>query len=186
MMHNFWLPRFYHFIDNLNTKNIDHLNNDIALIFRNYQHSIDIDQLKKFRDFCKKSKQKFLISNNINLAFKLSLDGVYLPSFNKSFLLKNYKSIKNFIIIGSAHNLKEIKIKEAQKVMQIFISPIFKKTLKNKKLGIINLNNICKHTNIPIIALGGVNEKNISNLKMTKIKGFAAINYFRKKNINNE
>lgn len=181
MMHNVQLPKFYHFIDNLNTKNIALLDNEVALIFRNYLSSTNVEQLKKFRDFCRKLKLKFLISNDVNLAFNLGLDGAYLPSFNRSFLLKNYKSVRNFIIIGSAHNIKEIRVKEAQRVKQIFISPIFKKTFKNKKLGIVNFNNICKKTNLPIIALGGINKKNINNLKMTKTKGFAAINYFKEK-----
>ena len=33
--------------------------------------------------FCKKKKIKFFLSNEIKLALKLDLDGVYLPSFNK-------------------------------------------------------------------------------------------------------
>ena len=47
-----------------------------------------------------------------NLNKKYDLDGLYIPSFNK---LKNFKNInfkKNFKIIGSAHNIREIKIKE--------------------------------------------------------------------------
>lgn len=183
-MHNLKLPKFYHFIDNLNIKNIESLNKDIALIYRNYKTEIDIDKLKLFKDYCKKTKRIFLLSNYLDLAFKLSLNGVYLPSFNKNFILKKYISIKKFIIIGSAHSLSEIKIKENQKVLQIFLSPIFKKTNKNSCLGISNFNQICKKTKKPIIALGGINKFNIKKLKMTKAVGFAGINYF--KNLNNE
>ena len=59
------LPRFYHFIDNLNIKNIEKLNKNIALIYRNYQKKPDKDSIIKFRNYCKKNKQKFLISNYI-------------------------------------------------------------------------------------------------------------------------
>ena len=63
--------------------------------------------------------------------------------FNKSFNHLNYK-IKNFLIIGSAHNIKEIRIKELQGVKEIFLSSIFK---KNKNyLGLYKFINISNHT----------------------------------------
>ena len=47
-------------------------------------------------------------------------------------LIKNfnhlaYSTFLNFAVVGSAHNLKEIRIKELQKVQKIFISSLFKK-----------------------------------------------------------
>ncbi len=133
-----------------------------------------------FNKVCKKTKRKFIISNQIDLAFKLRLDGVYLPSFNKNYYLKKYQNFKNFIIIGSAHSLKEIRIKEKQNVEQIFLSPIFKTSKSKKKLGIIRFNNLSNLTNKPIIALGGINKINIRQLKLINIKGFAGISYFKK------
>ena len=75
----------------------------------------------------KKRGNKFFIANNIKLALKLRLDGAYIPSFNKKLKHLSYSFHPNFIIIGSAHNLKEIRIKELQKVQSIFISSLFKK-----------------------------------------------------------
>ena len=40
------------------------------------------------------------------------------------------KKKKKFIIIGSAHNLKQIRIKEMQGVQIIFFSPLFKKRVQ--------------------------------------------------------
>ena len=47
---------------------------------------------------------KFFLANNVKLAFKLRLDGAYLPSFNNDLKHLNYPKRKNFFIIGSAHN----------------------------------------------------------------------------------
>ena len=68
-----------------------------------------------------------MLSNNVKLALSLKLDGVYLPSFNKQLKHLNYSFANNFILIGSAHNLKEIRLKELQKVSSIVLSSIFKK-----------------------------------------------------------
>lgn len=129
--------------------------------------------------FCKKRKVKFFLSNNIKLAIKLNLDGVYLPSFNKSLKINAYKLKKNFIVLGSAHNIKEINIKEKQKVRELFISSLFKK--KKTFLGINRFKQISKLTKLPVVALGGINHYNISKLRLLNIKGFSSIRYFKKK-----
>ena len=124
-----------------------------------------------------------MISNQIDLAFKLRLDGVYLPAFNKKMFPKKYQNFKNFIIIGSAHSLKEIRTKEKQNVEQIFISPLFNSIKNNKSLGIIKFNNLSKLTKKPLIALGGINKNNIKQLKMVNGIGYAGISYFNKNKI---
>ena len=61
------------------------------------------------------------------MALELNLDGAYLPSFNKNFNHLSFRLKKKFILIGSAHTIKEIRLKEKQGVKIIFLSSIFKK-----------------------------------------------------------
>ncbi len=120
-----------------------------------------------------------MISNNLKLSIKLNLDGAYIPSFNNSFKHLNYKLKKNFVLLGSAHNLKEIRIKEIQKIDVIFLSSIFK---KNKNfLGINKFKLVSEFSNTPIVALGGISQKNLKMLRLTKAIGIAGISYFEKK-----
>ncbi len=117
------------------------------------------------------------MANNIKLAIYLNLDGVYIPSFNKCFSHLAYNLKKDFLIIGSGHNLKDIRIKEVQRVKLIFISSIFK---KNKNyLGINKFKNLCNNTKIKIVALGGIHKKNLKKLKLVNCFGFAGISYFK-------
>ena len=44
----------------------------------------------KIKNFCKNTNKKFYLSNNIKVAIKLDLDGVYLPSFNKQIIQNCY------------------------------------------------------------------------------------------------
>ncbi len=119
------------------------------------------------------------MANNIKLSIKLNLDGAYIPSFNKKFSHLNYLYKKNFLLLGSAHNLKEIRIKEKQNVREIFLSSIFKKN--NNFLGINKYKLVSRLTNKKIIALGGVSEENIKLISLTKSKGFGGISFFVKK-----
>ena len=87
-----------------------------------------------------------------------------------------YNIPKNFKILGSSHNIKEIRIKEIQKVDVLFISSLFK---KNKNLlGINKFKLISKLTKKRVIALGGISEKNLKKLKIINCFGFAGISYF--------
>jgi len=167
----------YYFINNFDSNHIKKLDKDISIIYRNYSSSINKNLLLKIRDFCKKNRRKFYLSNNIKLALKLNLDGAYLPSFNNNINHLSYKFRKKFLIIGSAHNLKEIRIKEKQRVKKIFISSIFKK--KKNYLGIYKFKKLSKLTKTKIIALGGINQNNLKKIKLLNISGFAAINLFK-------
>ena len=61
-----------------------------------------------------------ILANDVKLAIKLKLNGVFTV-FNKNFNHLSYSLKKDFNLLGSAHNIKEIKIKEKQKVSKFFI-----------------------------------------------------------------
>ena len=130
------------------------------------------------KNFCKKNGRKLYLSNNVDLAIKLKLDGVYIPSFNNKRVNKK-KINKNFLYLGSAHNIKQIQLKEIQGIDIIFLSPIF--STKNKKniLGLNRFNILAKHTKKKVIALGGINENNINKLSLIKSYGFASISLIK-------
>ena len=166
----------YYFINKFDPNHIKKLDKDISIIYRNYNSPINVNLLTKIRDFCKKNRRKFYLSNNVKLALKLNLNGVYLPSFYTDKKHLNYKIKNNFLFIGSAHNLKEIRIKETQKVSQIFISSLFK--LEKNYLGFYKFVNLSKLSKSKIIALGGINKKNLNRLSLLKISGYAGIGIF--------
>ena len=168
----------YYFINKFDPYHIKKLNKNTSIIYRNYNSIINIGLLIKIRNFCRKNRRKFYLSNNVKLALKLNLDGVYFPSFNKSLKHLNYQIKKDFLIIGSAHNLLEIRTKEKQKISHIFISSIFKK--EKNYLGFYKFNNLSKMTKKKVIALGGINNNNVRKINMLNISGFAAIDYFNK------
>ena len=174
---HYWLPEKYYFINELDTNTIKKCDHNTARIYRKYNSKIiDILKILNLKNYLKKKKNKFLLSNNIKLALKLGLDGAYIPSFNKDFKHLSYSINSKFLIVGSAHNLKEIRIKELQKVEAIFLSSLFK---QNKNfLGLNKFRNISNYTENKIIALGGISKKNIKKLKLLDVSGFAGISYF--------
>ena len=170
------LTKKYYFINKFDTNNINKQDKQTIIIYRNYtSKKIDTKIILEIRKYCKKKSIKFYLSNNIKLAIKLNLDGVYIPAFNKNFNHLAYSTKKNFTIIGSAHNLKEIKIKEIQNVEKIFLSSAFK---KNKNfLGINKFKILAKCTKKKVVVLGGVSNRNLKELNLLNQSEFAGISY---------
>ena len=174
-MHNRILNKYY-FINALEKSNIDKQDKTTVIIYRNYKKKLDRELILKIKNLCKKKGNKFILANNIKLAINLNLDGAYIPSFHKDKNHLSYSYKKDFIILGSAHNIKEMRTKELQGVNKIFLSSIFK---KNKNfLGIKKFKLFSLLTKKKIIALGGISQKNLKLLNLVNCSGFAGISYF--------
>ena len=91
----------------------------------------------------------------------------------------SFSKKKNFLLMGSAHNIKEIKLKERQGADVIFLSSIFK--INKNYLGINKFNLLSNLTSKQVIALGGISKKNLKKLKLVNCFGFAGISFFQKK-----
>ena len=177
-MHNKILKKFY-FINKFNQSHINKQDKETVIIYRNYDQKIDEKLIIKIKNYCKKRGNKFLLSNNIRLSIKLDLDGVYIPSFNKDKKHLSYSFKKKFIILGSSHNVYEIRTKELQNVEAIFLSSVFK---KNKNyLGINRVKLLSLLTKKPFIALGGISKVNLKKLNLINCSGFAGISFFEQK-----
>ena len=171
--------RKYYFINKFDTKNIDKQTLNTSIIYRNYDSNYSLKTIIKLKKYCKKKGYKFLLSNNVKLAINLNLDGAYIPSFNKSINHLSFSKRKNFLLIGSAHNNKEIRIKEKQGANFLFLSSIFKKN--RNYLGLNKFKLLTNFTNKKIIALGGISNENLKKLKLVDCEGFAGVSFFQKK-----
>ena len=169
--------RKYYFINKFDTNIIDKQDKQTTIIYRNYSSkSTDQTLILKIKRYCQKKSIKFYLSNNIKLAIKLDLDGAYIPAFNSNLKHLNYSFKKNFKIIGSAHNLKEIREKENQNVEKIFLSSLFK---RNKNyLGMNKFKLLSNLTKKKVVVLGGVSKVNLKKLKLLNLLEFAGISYF--------
>ena len=160
---------------------------NVNIIYDNYDFSKKV--FLDIKNFCKKYNLNLFIKDNYQAAIKFKLAGLVITHTNKKILgygnpLCNKQKIK---IIGKIHNQKEFFIKKQQKCERIIFSPIFltKKYSSNQILNINKFNLISKNWNVKIFALGGINIKNISQLKMLNINGFAIKSFVLDPNIKN-
>ena len=176
--------KYFYFSSNLNYQDnlLRYKDKSIIIYNENYNDKNFINEKKliNLRKFCKNKNIKFYIINDIKLAFRYKADGLIISSNNKRPI---YNFNKQIVKIGVAHTQKEYHEKERQKCDYIFLSPIFsnKKYSKNKILGILKFNLISLSWKIKILALGGISDKNLKKIRLTKSVGIGAITFFKKK-----
>ena len=178
-MHKY-LPNLFVFLDQYDYKIFENNNTNVGIVYRNYNNPNRENELIKIAKACKKKRYRLFVSNDIKLTLKVKADGIYIPAFNKT---KKYLNLekKNIIILGSAHNQKEIQEKISQKCRAVFLSPAFYVNKSEKYLSIYKFNSLSRSYKINILALGGINQNNIRKLRLLNIKGLGSISLFKKK-----
>ncbi len=167
-------------IKDIDLKNIK-IRNKFFIIYRNYKKVNEIDELLRFRLKCKSKSIKFYVANDMKLAKILDSDGIYLSSFNKKLKFLSYKK-KNFGVIGSANNFKEIYCKIKQGCTFILLSKLFLVNYDKKSpyLGVVKFNSFSKISK-KLIPLGGIKRQNLNNLNNISCDGFALLSEIKKK-----
>ena len=149
------------------------------LRLKNYKEKKIIQIGKKVRFICKKYKTKLIINDNPFIAKKLNADGCHLGQKDMKFN-KAKKIIKNKIIGVTCHNSREL-IKKAVnlKPAYIAIGAFFKSSTKKVKYKAdINLIKYAKKlTKIPIVTIGGINNKNYKKLLLNNANFLAISGY---------
>ena len=134
---------------------------------------------KKILKICKKNKVKFIINDNPNLALKVNAHGCHIGQKDMN-INQAKKILKNKIIGVTCHNsIKLAKKAWINKASYIALGAFYKTRTKKViyKANIKTLKKIKKSINLPIVAIGGVNEKNYKKLLLNKADFLAISGY---------
>ena len=134
---------------------------------------------KKVKKICKIFKVKFLVNDDPIVAKKVNADGCHLGQKDMN-ILKARKIISKKIIGITCHNsIKLAKAAIKNKADYIAFGAFnSSKTKKVKyKANIKLINKAKKLTKIPIVAIGGINNKNYKKLLLNKVNFLAISSY---------
>ena len=137
---------------------------------------------KKINKICKKYKVKFVVNDDPILAKKLNSDGCHLGQKDMK-ILKARKILKNKIIGITCNNslklvAQAVKNKANYIAIGAFNSSKTKKTKYKANIKLLKL--VKKITNIPIVAIGGINHTNYKILLLNKANFLAISGYIWK------
>ena len=134
---------------------------------------------KRIKQICKENKVKFLINDDPLLAKKLNADGCHLGQKDMN-ISEARKIIGNKIIGITCHNsMKLAKNAIKNKASYIAFGAFFSTKTKKVKFKATTkiLNKVKKLTKTPIVAIGGINNKNYKKLLLNKANLLAISSY---------
>jgi len=134
---------------------------------------------KKILKICQKNKVKFIINDDPYLALKVNAHGCHLGQ-NDMNINQAKKILKNKIIGVTCHNSIKLARKASINGANYIALGAFYKTITKKvkyKANFKTLNRIKKSLNIPVVAIGGINDKNYKNLLLNKADFLAISSY---------
>lgn len=137
----------------------------------------------KCKKICVKYKVPFIINDRVDIAILIGADGVHVGRDDLSYGL--IKKLFKGIIGVSADSVREAMKLDSLKASYIGAGPVFLTSQKDKKaMGIKAIEKICARLATPVVAIGGINEYNIFQLKKSGIRYFSFISgIFGSKNI---
>ena len=134
---------------------------------------------KKIIKICKKNNVKFIINDDPYLALKVNADGCHLGQKDTNIIIAK-KTLKNKLIGITCHNsIKLAKSAYTNGANYIAVGAFYKTKTKKitRKANIKTLRKIKNSINLPIVAIGGINEKNYKNLLLNKADFLAISSY---------
>ena len=149
------------------------------LRLKKYNENQIIQVGKKVRFICKKYKTKLIINDNPFIAKKLNADGCHLGQ--KDMQLHKTKNIpKNKIFGVTCHNSRKL-IKKAINLRPAYIAigAFYKSETKKVKYkaDISLLKYVKRLTKIPVVTIGGINNKNYKKLLLNNANFLAISGY---------
>lgn len=131
-------------------------------------------RIKKLAD---KYNIPFVINDNINVALAVNADGVHLGQNDTDIKTARKILSENKIIGASARTPQQAVQAYNDGADYLGTGAVFGTSTKKdaQNITIEQLKDVCRSVNIPVVAIGGVNEKNIPLLKDSGIAGVAVV-----------
>ena len=125
-----------------------------------------IKEAKKIKNICN-GRAIFLIDDRVDVALAVNADGIHIGQDDIPYNVARVLLGNDKIIGLTVHNLKESIEAKKLGVDYIGLAPIFKTDTKEdtrNPIGVNIIKTVKKNVNIPLVAVGGINKKNLCDV----------------------
>ena len=136
-----------------------------------------LNEAIKIKQLCKKYSVPFIINDNIYVAKECKADGIHVGQ-NDMIASDVRKVLGNDIILGvSVQTVEQAVLAQQMGADYLGVGAVFSTSTKPDadSVSLKTLKDICKSVSIPVVAIGGITEDNLSQLKDSGICGVALV-----------
>lgn len=129
------------------------------------------------RELCHRYHVPLIINDNVDIAMKSGADGVHVGIEDAPVAEIRKRVGKDFIIGATAKTVQQAQLAETSGADYLGVGAVFPSPTKKSAIRITNeqLNEICSSVAIPAVAIGGITQDNITELKGSRIDGVAVV-----------
>lgn len=158
------------------------VDNQIKMLQFRQKHLSDREiliSLEKIGKITQNSPTNLIIDDRVDLALASECDGVHVGQDDMPFKLAR-KLLPNKLIGVSTHTIKQAKSALGKRPDYIGFGPIYKTPTKEKPDRVVGtklLSKVVNMSDIPVVAIGGIDEKNIKDVINTGVKSISLVRY---------
>ena len=150
------------------------------VIFRHYEDPDRRQLARRVAALCRRRGLTLLVAADAGLAQQVGARGLHLPAH----LCHRARALRrrpNWLLTAAAHSEAEIVRARRQDVDVILLSPVFRSGSHPQAdlLGPCRFARLVRRAGLPVVALGGVNQRTMRRLRGSGHAGVAGISLFR-------
>lgn len=144
---------------------------------KNLKEEDFIREAVEIRNLCHKYNVPLIINDNVQVALKSGADGVHVGITDTPVAEIRELTGKNFIIGATAKTVEQAKEAEKSGADYLGVGAVFPSSTKKTAIRITKeeLQKICSSVKIPAVAIGGITDENISEIKGGGMSGIAVV-----------
>ena len=149
----------------------------VQLREKNLDNESFVKEAIEIQSLCRNHNIPFIINDNVEIAKKINADGVHVGQ--RDMEAGNVRKLigEDKILGVSAQTVEQAVLAEKQGADYLGVGAIFPTVSKADAddVSYDTLKNICSAVKIPVVAIGGINADNVSELEHSGISGIAVI-----------
>jgi thiamine-phosphate pyrophosphorylase len=136
-----------------------------------------LEEAKRIQKLAKKYNIPFVINDNVDIALKSNADGVHVGQKDMEAVRAREILGKDKIIGVSVQTVEQAILAQSQGADYLGVGAVFVTATKQdaKAVSFDTLKEICQSVSIPVVAIGGIGQHNILELRGSKIQGVAVV-----------
>lgn len=149
----------------------------VQLREKNMDHDSFLAEAKDLQRLCRAYKVPFVINDDVDIAMAMDADGVHVGQSDMEAGDVRSKLGPEKILGVSTETVEEAILAEKRGADYLGVGAVFPTGSKDDALAVSHetLKAICDAVNIPVIAIGGITQENVTELSGSGICGIAVI-----------
>ncbi|WP_270526201.1 thiamine phosphate synthase [Longibaculum muris] len=149
----------------------------VQLREKHLNHQLFVQEAKELKELCNQNQIPLIINDDVEVMLEVDADGIHVGQ-NDMQAQDVRKLIGSDKVLGvSVQTVEQAITAQNAGADYLGVGAVFPTGTKDDaiEVDLATLQDICQHVDIPIVAIGGINQENLLQLKGSGIDGIAVV-----------